>query len=272
MNIHRSFTTVSIRTVTAFALFFSVSVASADTVNCKMIQVLPTTIDRPGKYCLHQNFNVEIREGAAITIRANNVDLDFNGYTISNNPGNDSAKRLMTASGVEVVDSKGVTIKNGRLVLFKVGIDLGGQSGSGGSSHYIENMELRYMTRYGIWVTSDNTVIRKNTISEYFFGGGGSRYTPYFAGVYVGQSPGLGTSHVTIEGNVMPTVYIAVYVTNTSTVSVVDNLLKYGSKIMADEAYYLSAAGQSVFVGRRINNVGFNEALDTVVQRQLWNR
>ena len=106
-----------------FALFLITLATSiqAETINCTPITSVPVTITAQGLYCLTGNVATSQTTGNAITINANNVTLDLNGWKV----GGQGAGLGTQAFGI-VSSSNNVTIKNGIVRGFYWGIELTG--------------------------------------------------------------------------------------------------------------------------------------------------
>jgi len=97
--------------------------ASADeTLICsRYITVVPVTIHAPGHYCFARDIRTAINAGNAITIEADDVLLDLNGFTLDGTP----AGTGTNANGIFTVDRRHVTVRNGTLRGFFDGVQLG---------------------------------------------------------------------------------------------------------------------------------------------------
>ena len=80
------------------------------------IVALPFTISSPGNYYLATDLSTVLPAGAAITIEASGVILDLNGRTLSNTTVSN------TAYGIFVFNQVDVTIQNGNVDSFAVGV------------------------------------------------------------------------------------------------------------------------------------------------------
>ena len=127
----------------------------------------PTTITAPGTYILQRDI-VYNSNGAAITIAASNVTLDFNGYQLIG-PG--SANN--TAIGIAARNQDQITIRNGTIRGFMYGIYLSDDSdialsgtGFNQGHHVIENMQLIGNTFRGLRVEGRGNVIRNNIVED----------------------------------------------------------------------------------------------------------
>jgi hypothetical protein len=136
--------------------------ARAETTECTVITSVPTTISSPGVYCLKSNFSTNLATGAAISIDANNVTLDLNGYKL----GNLAAGTATLASGIDTT-RQNVTVRNGTIRGYYYGIVL-----NGGGGHLVEDVRLDGNTYYGLFVAGTGNIVRRNQIVNT----GGSTY------------------------------------------------------------------------------------------------
>lgn len=127
----------------------------------------PTTITAPGTYILQRDI-VYNGSGAAITIAASNVTLDFNGYQLIG-PGTANN----TAIGVAARNQDQITIRNGTIRGFMYGAYLSDDSdialsgtGFNQGRHVIENMQLIGNTFRGLRVEGRGNIIRKNIVED----------------------------------------------------------------------------------------------------------
>src|SRR5262245_48580497 len=155
-------------TVLALVLAFS-HLAAAQTTHCTQITSVPYGISNSGVYCLVNNVFTTGLTGSAITISASNVVLDFNGFTLGQNGGTGN-----TATGISASSQKNVTIRNGAVRGFYVGVSLYDSSPFTTSSGYVvENMLVMGSTYTGIQAYGLGSVVRNNQVLKT----GGSTYT-----------------------------------------------------------------------------------------------
>jgi hypothetical protein len=130
-------------------------------------------ISRPGNYTLTRNIGG--RDGDAILIRASNVNLDLNGFSVlAAEPGK--------GRGIVVEDAKGVTIRNGQVEGFNMNVVISGCENTAISDLQITGEGLAPAggpSEIGIMIVNGRaTTIRENTISSVNLGifvrGGGS--------------------------------------------------------------------------------------------------
>ena len=154
--------------VAVLALIALAGRASADeTTFCnQFITTLPYTISVQGHYCFDRNLATAITTGNAITINSDFVVIDLNNFKL----GGGSAGLSTGAVGIFANNHRNITIRNGNIRGFNIGIQLGG-SGSGG--HLVENNVLDGNTHIGAAVNGDTVVIRNNIVANT---GGGTTY------------------------------------------------------------------------------------------------
>jgi hypothetical protein len=162
--------------------------SQAETLNCTPITSLPTTISTQGLYCLTGNLATAQTSGNAITITANNVTLDLNGWKL----GGQAAGTGTTAFGI-FSTAANVTIKNGIVRGFIIGIYLSGRGA------VVRDMLIDQNTQIGIEINGPGAVIEHNQVVDT---GGSTTSTNVSAfGVY-GFSSALGAriSDNTVSG------------------------------------------------------------------------
>ncbi len=136
------------------------SPAQAETTLCTEITALPFTITAQGVYCLKQNLNVNLASGNAITINAGNVTIDFNGFRVNNQ----APLATNGARGVYALNRNNITLKNGFVRGFFMGIYLDETTTDASSSHLVEGMKIADSGFAGIRVEGDQSVIRDNRV------------------------------------------------------------------------------------------------------------
>lgn len=136
--------------------------------NCTgFIDTIPTTITTQGVWCLRKDLSTNITSGIAVTLAANNVTLDCNGFKI----GGLAAGNSSAAWGIWVPGRQNATVRHCQVRGFATGIRI-----DDGAGHLIEDNRLDNNLQFGIRVISDNTRIRRNMV--YDTGGKvGSSYT-----------------------------------------------------------------------------------------------
>lgn len=148
-----------LRSITALALLATcfVSPAQAETTLCTEITSLPATLSAQGNYCLKRDLSTSLASGNAITIAANNVTIDCNGYKV----GGLAAGASTRAHGFHATDRSNITIRGCNLRGFYRGIVLEGASSAG---HLIEGNALNGNTYLGMRIHGEGNTIRGNRV------------------------------------------------------------------------------------------------------------
>ena len=146
-------------TLCAVIMLFSSS-AEAETTQCTPITTIPTIITTQGVYCLTGNLAGKLDSGNAIEITTNNVTIDFNGYKL----GNLAAGPGTSATGVNAVDRKNITLRNGTIRGFYHGIRLFASGTSTASGHVVEDMRMDGNTYLGMKVYGNGAIVRNNQV------------------------------------------------------------------------------------------------------------
>lgn len=123
------------------------------------IDSIPATIGTQGTWCLRSNVGTAMTSGAAITIAANNVTVDCNGFKI----GGLAAGSNTTAFGIYAFDRLNATVRHCTIRGFRYGVALFGASGGG---HVVEDNRLDHNTYIGVDVTGDGSVVRRNQVLD----------------------------------------------------------------------------------------------------------
>jgi hypothetical protein len=154
----------------------------AETTNCTAITSVPYTITTPGVYCLNGNLETSIDSGYAITINVNNVVLDLNGRKL----GGGAAGAETNAIGIYAYQRKNITIRNGTIRGFKVGVNLADTPPNTTSQgDIVEDIRADMNTHVGLRVYGRGNIIRNNQVVDT----GGSAVTNYSFGI-MASGPG----------------------------------------------------------------------------------
>lgn len=188
--------------------------ANAEVTQCVEVTALPATISAPGVYCLKKNLGTNITSGAAVTITANNVTFEMNGYRL----GGATAGLGTTAVGVESDGRKNIIIRNGAIRGFFRGIFLDGNT-STSSGHIVEDMLMDGNRNAGIFVTGRNTTIRNNKVTNT----GPGDFAAGAFGIYSFRSSGVDITNNIVSGLDETNEVIAITVQDASDVNVSNN-------------------------------------------------
>lgn len=137
--------------------------AFAQTTLCANIAALPATLSVPGVYCLKQDLATAITSGNAITINANSVTIDLNGFRLGGLGGGMNTQ----ANGIFSTGRRNITIRNGTIRGFSRGIMLEGTGvESDTSGHIVEDLRIEGSRLEGIAVTGRDAVVRRNVVTD----------------------------------------------------------------------------------------------------------
>ena len=149
----------------ASALAYLAVAPCASAQTCASINNVPFTINSSGSYCLTRNVATSQSSGAAIEVNADNVVIDLKGFTIDGL----GAGVTTRAEGVHALNRQGITVRNGRMVGFFVGVHLDVTTSSG--NHVVETLRLERSRWKAIKLEGADNVMRNNLILD--TGGGG---------------------------------------------------------------------------------------------------
>lgn len=165
--------------VCLFVLSVYVGTLQAETTQGIPIYSLPYTITIPGVYYLTEDHSLSLADGNAITINADNVVLDLNGYNI----GNVAAGSNTKAVGIYAWEHKNITIRNGTISGFQIGIRLNSDlTPTRSKGHVIEDIRADKNRLAGIYVSGFSNIIRNNHVID--TGGIAGKYAHAY-GIYV---------------------------------------------------------------------------------------
>ena len=141
------------------ACLASPRIARAETFHtcAGFVDSLPATITTQGVWCLRGDLSTSMSSGTAVTIAANNVTLDCNGYRIGG-----LAAGVSAAIGVSAVDRVNVTVRNCNIRGFGDGIVL-----YNGSGHRVADNRIERSGLGGIWIEGDvNNIVERNVVTD----------------------------------------------------------------------------------------------------------
>ncbi|WP_167285318.1 right-handed parallel beta-helix repeat-containing protein [Marilutibacter alkalisoli] len=159
--------------------------------NCTgFIDSLPATIGTQGTWCLRKDLSTGMSSGNAITVNANNVTLDCNGFKI----GGLAAGVGTNANGIRADNRFNLTVRRCNVRGFRAGIHT-----SGGGGHLIEHNRLDGNTLVGLAIQSSASRISSNHVIDT---GGSTATTGFAEGVFA--TSGVDIVDNTVSG-VLPT-------------------------------------------------------------------
>lgn len=137
----------------ALALTLVAVPGQAETTECTVITSVPVVVAAQGVYCLKGNVSTSSGSGYAIEITANNVTIDLNGWKV----GGLGAGAATLSTGIYST-ANNVTIRNGIVRGFRIGVQLGGRGAR------IEDVLLDKNTYRAINALGEGAVVRRNQI------------------------------------------------------------------------------------------------------------
>jgi len=175
-----------VRGILRVALVAGVLSSAADgveTSNCTPISVLPFSIDTQGSYCLTKHLSTNATTGCAILINKSNVVIDLNGFKLDGT----AAGPTTDARGICAVARSNITVHNGTIRGFLIGVALVDIPNSLSSGNLVENIRADHNRLYGIEVDGSNHLIRGNHV---FATGGTNIYGTAPQGIFVEYGSG----------------------------------------------------------------------------------
>jgi len=133
------------------------SAAAATSDGCTAITSLPLNISSGGVYCFIGSLSTS---GDGITIAADNVTINMNGWTLDGS----GAGIATTRFGIFADQKKNITIRNGTIHGFQTAILLQDFSLTISSGHLIEDIRADNNTYIGFWVMGNGNIMRRNQV------------------------------------------------------------------------------------------------------------
>ena len=125
------------------------------------IDSVPTVLTSKGVWCLRKDLTTAQIDGAAITIDANNVSVDCNGFRL----GGLAAGPETEAVGIDGKPRLNAVVRGCNVRGFLVGIRLQ-ENGAGDGGHVVEDNRLDGNTLVGITVAGHGSVVRRNLVRD----------------------------------------------------------------------------------------------------------
>ncbi len=155
--------TISLVALACVPIVFGATTSGAETTACVNIAALPATISTPGIYCLKQNLTTSSVSGNAITIAANNVTLDLNGFKLGGLAGGASTQ----AVGVFAAGRRNISIRNGTVQGFGRAVQLQGTGvESDTSGTVVEDLRVEASRLGGISVVGTDAQVMRNVVVD----------------------------------------------------------------------------------------------------------
>jgi len=151
-----------------FAILAVVGAGAAANADCMPISSLPYQVSASGFYCVTADFSVnsDSYKGDTITVDASNVDIDFQGHTVTNTAPSTSNRGV----GVRILNFTAlhdVTIHNVSLYWFEAGVVANNfDSGAQPSNLTVDHMTIQNTRTSGIYLNGINLRVTNNTINS----------------------------------------------------------------------------------------------------------
>lgn len=129
---------------------------SFDACAGRYVDSLPAVISTSGVWCLRKDISTAMTSGYAITISANNVTFDCNGFRVGGLAAGDGS----TTFGLRVASRQNVTVRNCNFRGFYTGAWMTG------SGHLVEDNRFDDSLSAGLIVTGDNHLVRRNRVID----------------------------------------------------------------------------------------------------------
>ncbi len=253
------------RLMTLFALATALMAtpAKAETIECTVIDSIPFIITVQGIYCLTGNLASDLTSGDMITVATNNVTIDMNGFKL----GGLAAGIGTFANGIFALNRRNITIRNGSIRGFLIGIHLdGGEVNSSG--HLLEDLRLDCNTSIGAQVEGTGNIIRNNQVVN--TGPGDISITAF--GLWI-----VNSNASVVEGNVISSVSESsitegITVQSSSLIEVRNNTVLRTEDATDNRGIGLFSATDVTVIGNRIPNpagTGTVGIFDTIVSNEV---
>jgi nitrous oxidase accessory protein NosD len=134
------------------------------------IASLPAVITTQGTFCMKQDLSTSSTTGSAITVHANNVTIDCNGFKL----GGLGAGPSTGATGITAQGRLNTMVRDCKIRGFAVGVALDG------GGHVVEGNVFEAIRATGLYVEGDGSLVRDNRILDT-----GPSYSAHVRGMYV---------------------------------------------------------------------------------------
>jgi hypothetical protein len=154
------------------AALLSALTPAALAFDCQILKAFPAEIDRPGKYCLDQSHDLALTgNDAAISILANDVELDLRGHSLRNpvfEGGTCNPEYVDEPTvGISVYESRNVKVHNGALRCFDTGVQITQElCGDCNQANRVESMRIQQSAFAGVFAQGDFSLYADNHIVD----------------------------------------------------------------------------------------------------------
>jgi hypothetical protein len=239
--------TAFLRVSAALGLLAAGAVAQAD---CIPISSLPYAISQSGSYCVTADISVNLPYGDAISINANDVDLDFQGHTITN------SASIKSGAGVRLVEGAtltNVTVHNGTVYSFNYGVIAENLIAS---NLTIDHINVWFAKILGISLRGTNVRVTNNQVNW-------TVGTTFAIGIQVNGNPSnmTASNRAVVQGNVVSSVRMPPAVTAAAVTAIGIYVASFPDIVIRDNKVYsvwvpAAAVDGSGSMGIMINQMG----------------
>jgi len=223
----------------------------AETLDCKPITSLPAVIKYQGIYCFTGNLTTSMTSGNAIEIQTNNVTIDMNGWKL----GGLAAGLGTETNGIYAYQRKNITIRNGTIRGFKLGIWLSESTlGATSQGHLIEDIRADKNTFQGIRVQGRGSTMRRNQVIDT---GGSTSTSSAYGMVLIG--PGGRVLNNDISGTAATAISYGLVLSGADGAVVENNRIDDVSADVPNKGFglYFSGSNDVLVAGNRITRADF---------------
>jgi hypothetical protein len=125
------------------------------------IDRVPYRISSSGSYDFAGDLRFEQLRGPAISVEANDVEIDLNGFTLSG-----TVNTNTLAIGIQGNHCSQVTIKNGRISGFYFGIDLRAPADNSTHGNVISDLILSHSQYFGMRIVGRDSKVQRCTVID----------------------------------------------------------------------------------------------------------
>jgi hypothetical protein len=180
-------------------LGFQGAALAADGDTCTAINSVPFTISLPGTYCVLKELSTPstFTSGIAILVNSNDVTIDLGGHTLSNLAAGTGTQAVGIQTLPTAANVQNITVRNGTVRGFYVGIILRGATGTivDSSGHLVENVRADFNRHIGIQVLGAGSVVRQNQVLHT----GGSTIAGFFVGLQIAGNGAQALDNVVVD-------------------------------------------------------------------------
>jgi len=243
----------SVRYVLLLALFLSSPLTyAASHSDCIPIGPIPFVITEPGTYCLTDDIQTDLKGGKAITVKSDNVTIDFDHFSLNTS----IFRKGNSAIGIFASGRDNLKIYHGTLGGWSTGIRI---DGPGTTGNEITDMTFNDITSIGIQGKGIGLRLLRNSFARI---GGSTRFTNAIPIDIEGTSPhieGNNIRHVMTDNGEA----IGLSLTNTENPVIQDNYFDTISDPKFGCGISLKSTSNALLLRNNFQNLNQGIVLDT---------